>query len=102
MSVADRFCRLAFSSHSAIAVYTRLHFLIATAPVTARHRISRTRNCLSRATFLGMAFEPIEAAEQSWWKIRGVDKIELLLKGLPFKDGTPVIESTPAPQPLVA
>lgn len=32
MSVADRFCRLAFSSHSAIAVFARLHFLIATAP----------------------------------------------------------------------
>ncbi len=49
-----------------------------------------------------MAFKLIEAAEQSWRKIRGVDKIEPLLKGIPFKDGTPVIESTPAPQPLAA
>ncbi|WP_425129680.1 IS256 family transposase [Burkholderia seminalis] len=69
---------------------------------TVRHRTGRTRNCLSRATFLGMAFKLIEAAEQSWRKIRGVDKIEPLLKGIPFKDGTPVIESTPAPQPLAA
>jgi transposase-like protein len=69
---------------------------------TVRHRTSRTRNCLSRATFLGMAFKLIEAAEQSWRKIRGADKIEPLLKGIPFKDGTPVIESTPAPQPLAA
>jgi transposase-like protein len=69
---------------------------------TVRHRTGRTRNCLSRATFLAMAFKLIEAAEQSWRKIRGVDKIEPLLKGIPFKDGTPVIESTPAPQALAA
>ncbi|GAB6852473.1 hypothetical protein JCM10599A_66110 [Paraburkholderia kururiensis] len=69
---------------------------------TVRHRTSRTRNCLSRATFLAMAFKLIEAAEKSWRKIRGVDKIEPLLKGIPFKDGTPVIESTPAPQALAA
>ncbi|MGN4046941.1 transposase, partial [Burkholderia gladioli] len=69
---------------------------------TVRHRTSRTRNCLSRSTFLAMAFKLIEAAEQTWRKIRGVDRIEPLLKGIPFKDGTPVIESTPAPQALVA
>jgi transposase-like protein len=56
---------------------------------TVRHRTTRTRNCLSRATFLGMAFKLIEAAEQSWRRIRGVDKIEPLLKGVSFKDGTP-------------
>lgn len=33
---------------------------------TVRHRTTRTRNCLSRKTFLGMAFKLIEAAEQSW------------------------------------
>ncbi|HDR9512227.1 TPA: transposase, partial [Burkholderia cepacia] len=70
---------------------------------TVRHRTTRTRNCLSRATFLGMAFKLIEAAEESWRRIRGVDRIEPLLKGVPFKDGTPLIESTPAPaQPLAA
>ncbi|EIP84472.1 hypothetical protein A33K_15982 [Burkholderia humptydooensis MSMB43] len=69
---------------------------------TVRHRTTRTRNCLSRATFLGLAFKLIESAEQSWRRIRGVDKIEQLMKGIPFKDGTPVIESTPAQQPLAA
>lgn len=69
---------------------------------TVRHRTSRTRNCLSRATFLAMAFKLIEAAEKSWRKIRGAENIEALLKGIPFKDGTPVIESTPAPQSLAA
>uniref|UniRef100_UPI003BEEFA98 IS256 family transposase n=1 Tax=Burkholderia arboris TaxID=488730 RepID=UPI003BEEFA98 len=69
---------------------------------TARHRTGRTHNCLSRATFLGMAFKPIEAAEQSWRKTRGVEKIEQLLHGIPFKDGIPVIESTPTSKALVA
>jgi putative transposase len=49
-----------------------------------------------------MAFKLIEAAEKSWRKIRGAKNIEALLKGIPFKDGTPVIESTPAPQSLAA
>ncbi|ALX44619.1 IS256 family transposase (plasmid) [Burkholderia humptydooensis] len=69
---------------------------------TVRHRTTRTRNCLSRATFLGLAFKLIESAEQSWRRIRGVDKIEQLMNGIPFKDGTPVTESTPAQQPLAA
>lgn len=69
---------------------------------TVRHRTTRTRNCLSRATFLGLAFKLIESAEKSWRRIRGVDKIEQLLKGISFKDGTPVIDSTPAQQPLAA
>ncbi|VVE86032.1 transposase [Pandoraea sputorum] len=60
-----------------------------------RHRTTRARNCLSRKTFLGMAFKLIEAAEQTWRRIRGADKIEQLLNGIPFKDGTPATDSTP-------
>ncbi|MEX3582487.1 MAG: hypothetical protein VB137_07395 [Burkholderia sp.] len=44
----------------------------------------------------------IESAEKSWRRIRGVDKLEQLLKRIPFKDGTPMIDSTPAQQPLAA
>ncbi|WP_444546522.1 IS256 family transposase [Burkholderia ubonensis] len=69
---------------------------------TVRHRTSRARNCLSRATFLGMAFKLVESAEQSWRRIRGAERIEQLLKGIPFEDGVPVIESAPAQQPLAA
>lgn len=49
-----------------------------------------------------MAFKLIEAAEQTWRRIRGAEKIHQLLKGVLFKDGTPVIDSTPAPQALAA
>lgn len=69
---------------------------------TVRHRTSRTRNCVSRPTFLGLAFKLIEEAEKSWRKIRGADKIELLLKGIPFKDGEPVQDDLPAQQKLAA
>ncbi len=69
---------------------------------TVRHRTSRTRNCVSRATFLGLAFKLIEEAEKSWRKIRGADKIELLLKGIPFKDGEPVQDDQPVQQKLAA
>ncbi|MDR6504198.1 hypothetical protein J2785_007395 [Burkholderia ambifaria] len=63
---------------------------------------SRARNCLLRATFLGMAFKLVESAERSWRRIRGAERIEQLLKGIPFEDGVPVIESAPVQQPLAA
>lgn len=69
---------------------------------TVRHRTSRTRNCVSRATFLGLAFKLIEEAEKTWRRIRGADKIELLLRGIPFKDGEPVVDDQPVQQKLAA
>jgi transposase-like protein len=69
---------------------------------TVRHRTTRTRNCVSRPTFLGLAFKLIESAEKSWRRIRAPEKVALLLEGVPFKDGLPVTDSTPAQQPLAA
>ena len=69
---------------------------------TVRHRTTRTRNCVSRATFLGLAFKLIEEAEKSWRKIGGADKIELLLRGIAFKDGEPVQDNPPVQQKLAA
>jgi putative transposase len=37
-----------------------------------------------------------------WCKIRDAEKIELLLKGIPFKDGEPVTEDQPVQQKLAA
>ena len=69
---------------------------------TVRHRTTRTRNCVSRATFLGLAFKLIKEAEKSWRRIRGADKIELLLKGIAFKDGEPVQDDPPVQQKVAA
>lgn len=69
---------------------------------TVRHRTTRTRNCVSRATFLGLAFKLIEEAEKSWRRIRGAERIELLLKGITFKDGEAVQDNPPLQQNLAA
>jgi len=69
---------------------------------TVRHRTTRTRNCVTRATFLGLAFKLIEEAEKTWRRIRGADKIEMLLKGIVFKDGEAVNDNPPPQQNLAA
>ncbi|CAG9169737.1 IS256 family transposase [Cupriavidus pinatubonensis] len=69
---------------------------------TVRHRTTRTRNCVSRATFLGLAFKLIEEAEKTWRRINGAEHIELLLKGVPFKDGAPAQDNPPVQQKLAA
>ena len=69
---------------------------------TVRHRTTRTHNCVSRATFLGLAFKLIEEAEKNWQRIRGADKIAALLNGLPFKDGILVQDNPPKQQKLAA
>jgi transposase-like protein len=69
---------------------------------TVRQRTTRTRNCVSRATFLGLAFKLVEEAEKSWRRIRGAEQIELLLKGVPFKDGIAVQDNRPLQQNLAA
>jgi transposase-like protein len=69
---------------------------------TVRHRTTRTRNCVSRATFLGLAFKLIEDAEKTWRRINGAEHIELLLKGVAFKDGTPAHDNPPDQQKLAA
>lgn len=69
---------------------------------TVRHRTTRTRNCVSRPTFLGLAFKLIEEAEKSWRKICGVNQIEPLLNGIPFKDGMQAPDNSPEQQKLAA
>lgn len=69
---------------------------------TVRHRTTRTRNCVSRATFLGLAFKLIEEAEKSWRRINGAERIEQLLKGRAFIDGIAVNDNPPDQQSLAA
>jgi transposase-like protein len=69
---------------------------------TVRHRTTRARNCLSRATFLGLAFKLMEEAEKSWRRIRGADRLQPLLDGVPFKDGLPAPDNPPEQQKLAA
>jgi transposase-like protein len=43
--------------------------------VTVRHRTTRTRNCVSRATFLGLAFKLAEEAEKTWRRIKAPSEL---------------------------
>jgi putative transposase len=67
---------------------------------TVRHWTTRSRNCLSRATFQGLAFKLMEEAEKTWRKICGADKIGPLLDGVAFKDGIPAQDNPPEQQKL--
>ncbi|MFM0515771.1 transposase, partial [Paraburkholderia sp. RL17-373-BIF-A] len=49
---------------------------------TVRHRTKRTRNGVSRATFLGLAFKLIESAEESWRRIRAPEKLTSMFDGM--------------------
>lgn len=62
---------------------------------TVRHRTTRAKNCLSRATFLGLAFKLVQEAEKSWRRIRGAERIHELMQGAVFKDGIPVTDDPP-------
>ena len=43
------------------------------APV--RHRTTRTKNCASRTTLLGLAFKLVEEAAKTWRRIRAPEKV---------------------------
>lgn len=101
--VRDRDALLAFYDFPAEHwVHLRTTNPIESTFATVRHRTTRTRNCVTRATFLGLAFKLMEEAEKSWRRIKGAERIELLLKGIPFKDGEAVLDNPPLQQELAA
>jgi transposase-like protein len=69
---------------------------------TVRHRTTCTRNCLSRSTFLGLAFKLAQEAEKSWRRIFGSERIAELMRGVVFKDGISANDAPPEQQRLAA
>lgn len=70
---------------------------------TVRHRTTRTKGCVSRASFLGLAFKLIKEAERSWRRINAPERIAELLAGTVFKDGEPAkLDDQKQQQRLVA
>jgi transposase-like protein len=64
---------------------------------TVRHRTRRTKNCVTRDTFLGLAFKLSEEAAKRWRRIRAPEKVADLLDGARYEDGTPVPDDPPDP-----
>ncbi len=62
---------------------------------TVRHRTSRTKNCVTRTTFLGLAFKMSEEAAKTWRRIRGPEKVAELLAGARYEDGILVPDDPP-------
>ena len=69
---------------------------------TVRHRTTRTKNCVSRATFLGLAFKLVHEAQKSWRRIRGAERTAELLGGVVFKDGVPAPDNPSERQRIAA
>lgn len=69
---------------------------------TLRHRTTRTKNCASRTTFLGLAFKLAEEAAKTWRRIRAPEKVADLLGGTRYEDGIPMSDEPPEEQRLAA
>jgi putative transposase len=65
---------------------------------TVRHRTDRTKNCASRATFLGLAFKLAEESAKTWRRIRAPEKVLDLLAGTRYEDGLTATDDPPEEQ----
>lgn len=57
---------------------------------TIRHRTTRTKNCVSRNTLLGLVFQLTLSAEKRWQRIRGSKRLPEVIEGVRFQDGIAV------------
>jgi len=95
----DRAARLAFFAFPAEHwVHLRTTNPIESTFATVRHRTSRTKNCVSRTTFLGLAFKLAEEAAKTWRRIRAPEKVAELLGGARYAHGIPVTDDPPEEQ----
>jgi putative transposase len=72
---------------------------------TIRHRATRTKNCVSRNTLLGLVFQLALTAEKGWRRIRGFNRLPEVIEGIRFQDGMAVImepEKTEETQQMAA
>lgn len=95
----DREALLAFFAFPAEHwVYLRTTNPIESTFATVRHRTRRTKNCVTRSTFLGLAFKLAEEAAKTWRRIRAPEKVAELLGAARDDDGVPVPDDPPETQ----
>ena len=61
---------------------------------TVRLRSKRSRNCGSRATTLAMVFKLLQSAQKRWKRIKGFNKLELVVNNVKFQDGEPLTDQS--------
>ena len=94
--IKDREALLAFFNFPAEHwVHLRTTNPIESSFATVRHRTSRTKNCVTRSTFLGLAFKLAEEAAKTWRRLRAPEKVAELLRGVRYEDGVPVPDDPP-------
>ena len=59
---------------------------------TIRHRTTRTKNCVSRNTLLGLVFQLALTAEKSWRKLGGFKRLPEVVRGVRFQDGIAIVD----------
>jgi putative transposase len=59
---------------------------------TIRHRTTRTKNCVSRNTLLGLVFQLALTAQKSWRRLDGFKLLPDVVRGVRFQDGIAVVE----------
>ena len=65
---------------------------------TVRHRTTRAKGCLSKATALAMVFKLVEAAQKSWRRLDGHNQLSKVVLGARFTDGLEVATADPQPK----
>jgi putative transposase len=63
---------------------------------TIRHRTTRTKNCVSRNTLLGLVFQMALTAENDWNRINGFARLTDVINGVKFQDGISDIQDETA------
>ncbi len=59
---------------------------------TIRHRTTRTKNCVSRNTLLGLVFQLALTAEKGWRKLGGFKRLPEVVRRVRFQDGIAVVD----------
>lgn len=87
----DLECMLEFYNFPAEQwIHIRSSNVIESSFSTVRLRTKKMRGCGSRTTVLVMVFKLLEKASKRWKRLRGYEKIPLVLKETVFKDGLAV------------
>jgi transposase-like protein len=74
-------------------IHIRSSNAIESAFSTVRLRTNKMRGCGSRETILVMAYKLLDMASKRWRRIRGHDKVKLVLDGVVFVDGDRLSEA---------
>jgi putative transposase len=92
--IKDRDALLAFYDFPAEHwKHLRTSNVIESSFATIRHRTVRSKGSLSNKTALAMIFKLAEAAEKSWRRLDGHNKLPKVILGIKFTDGIEVVRS---------